>query len=362
RPNCRTIRLVAGPETFIPRDEIFSYLPAFVQQFRQFQADQGIDYPVVHTNYWLSSWVGMELKKVQPLSQVHTHHSLGAVKYQSVTDIPPIASTRLAVEKACLETAERIVATSPQEQDHIRTLVSQTANIDIIPCGTDIRRFGAVSQSEARLRLGIPKSSLVVLYVGRFDKRKGIETLVRAVSHSIFPGLADIRLIIVGGSRPGQSDGIERERIEGIVDELGLREYTTFPGRVDHDTLPYYYAAANVCAVPSHYEPFGLVTIEAMAAGTPVVGSNVGGLQFTIAPEKTGLLCEPQDELAFAQAIDRILASPQWQKQLGAAARTRVETLFSWDGVAQQLGKLYLSLMPVPVPQPVFRVQDRRSA
>lgn len=362
RPNCRTIRLVAGPETFIPRDEIFSYLPAFVQQFRQFQADQGIDYPVVHTNYWLSSWVGMELKKVQPLSQVHTHHSLGAVKYQSVTDIPPIASTRLAVEKACLETAERIVATSPQEQNHIRTLVSQTANIDIIPCGTDIRRFGAVSQSEARLRLGIPKSSLVVLYVGRFDKRKGIETLVRAVSHSIFPGLADIRLIIVGGSRPGQSDGIERERIEGIVDELGLREYTTFPGRVDHDTLPYYYAAANVCAVPSHYEPFGLVTIEAMAAGTPVVGSNVGGLQFTIAPEKTGLLCEPQDELAFAQAIDRILASPQWQKQLGAAARTRVETLFSWDGVAQQLGKLYLSLMPVPVPQPVFRVQDRRSA
>lgn len=362
RPNCRTIRLVAGPETFIPRDEIFGYLPAFVQQFRQFQADQGIDYPVVHTNYWLSSWVGMELKKVQPLSQVHTHHSLGAVKYQSVTDIPPIASTRLAVEKACLETAERIVATSPQEQDHIRTLVSQTANIDIIPCGTDIRRFGAVSQSEARLRLGIPKSSLVVLYVGRFDKRKGIETLVRAVSRSIFPGLADIRLIIVGGSRPGQSDGIERERIEGIVDELGLREYTTFPGRVDHDTLPYYYAAANVCAVPSHYEPFGLVTIEAMAAGTPVVGSNVGGLQFTIAPEETGLLCEPQDELAFAQAIDRILASPQWQKRLGAAARTRVETLFSWDGVAQQLGELYLSLMPVPVPQPVFGVQDRKSA
>ena len=344
-PNCRTIRLVAGPEAFIPRDQIFGYLPAFVEQFRQFQADHDIKYPVVHTNYWLSSWVGMELKKVQPLQQVHTYHSLGAVKYKSVTEIPPIASTRLEVEKACLETAERIVATSPQEEEHMRTLVSEQGNIEIIPCGTDISHFGAVSRSEARLRLGIPKSSLVVLYVGRFDKRKGIETLVRAMDHSIFPGLADIRLILVGGSRPGQSDGIERERIEGIIEELGLQNYVTFPGRVDQQTLPYYYAAANVCVVPSHYEPFGLVTIEAMASGTPVVGSNVGGLQFTVEPEKTGLLCQPQDEVAFSQAIDRILSSPKWQKTLGVAARKRVETLFSWDGVAQQLSELYTSLM-----------------
>lgn len=344
-PNCRTIRLVAGPEAFIPRDEIFGYLPAFVEQFCQFQADHGIKYPVVHTNYWLSSWVGMELKKVQPLQQVHTYHSLGAVKYKSVTEIPSIASTRLEVEKACLETAERIVATSPQEEEHMRTLVSEQGNIDIIPCGTDISHFGAVSRSESRLRLGIPKSSLVVLYVGRFDKRKGIETLVRAMAHSIFPGLADIRLILVGGSRPGQSDGIERERIEGIVEELGLQDYVTFPGRVDQQTLPYYYAAANVCVVPSHYEPFGLVTIEAMASGTPVVGSNVGGLQFTVESEKTGLLCQPQDEVAFGKAIDRILSSPKWQKTLGVAARKRVETLFSWDGVAQQLSELYTSLM-----------------
>lgn len=340
--NCRTIRLVAGPEEFVPRDEIFNYLPAFADELQKFQADRDIEYSVVHTNYWLSAWVGMELKKRQPtIKQVHTYHSLGAVKYNSATDIPAIGSTRLAVEKSCLETAERIVATSPQEQEHMRTLVSKKGNIDIIPCGTDITRFGSVRRSQARQRLGLPLSSLVVLYVGRFDKRKGIETLVRAMDRSIFPGLADIRLIIVGGSRPGQSDGIERERIEGIVDELGLREFTTFAGQIDHDTLPYYYAAANICAVPSHYEPFGLVTIEAMACGTPVVGSNVGGLQFTVVSEKTGLLCPPQDEAAFANAIDRILSQPKWQVQLGKAARQRVETMFSWDGVAAQLGDLY---------------------
>jgi D-inositol-3-phosphate glycosyltransferase len=353
--NCRTIRLTAGPEAFIPRDEIYQYLPAFVAQLCQFQIDQGIEYSVVHTNYWLSSWVGMELKKRQGIKQVHTYHSLGAVKYKSITDIPAIATTRLAVEKTCLETADRIVATSPQEQEHMRELVSQKGNIEIIPCGTDISKFGSISRSQARLRLGLPKSSLVVLYAGRFDRRKGIETLVRAMGKSIFPGLADIRLIIVGGSRPGQSDGIERERIEGIVDELGLKPFTSFPGQLDHDTLRYYYAAANVCVVPSHYEPFGLVAIEAMASGTPVIASKVGGLQFTVVHEKTGLLCPPQDDEAFAQAIDQILSRPQWQHKLGKAARKRVESLFSWQGVAENLGDLYLSLMEesLELPQPI---------
>ena len=344
-PNCRTIRLVAGPEDFVPRDEIFKYLPDFVTQLRKFQLTNNIQYEIVHTNYWLSSWVGMELKKVQPIQLIHTYHSLGAVKYKSIAEIPPIAKTRLEVEKACLETADCIVATSPQEQEHMRSLVSQKGNIEVIPCGTDIEQFGSVSPAAARLRLGLPKHSLVVLYVGRFDKRKGIETLVRGMSRSIFPGLADIRLIIAGGSTPGKSDGIERDRIEKIVDEVGLRDYTHFAGQVDHNTLKYYYAAANVCAVPSHYEPFGLVAIESMASGTPVVASNVGGLKYTVVNEKTGLLCPPKDDEAFGEAIDRILSRPDWQTELAKAARQRVEANFTWLGVAAQLDELYGSML-----------------
>ena len=353
-PNCRTIRLIAGEQDFIPRDELFNHLPAFVSQLRQFQLENNLQYSIVHTNYWLSAWVGMELKKHQSLQQIHTYHSLGAVKYASTEHIPPIAKTRLAVEKECLETAECIVATSPQEREHMRKLVSLKGNIKMIPCGTDIQRFGSVSRSEARLRLGIPRSSLVVLYVGRFDRRKGIETLVRAVSRSIFPGLADIRLVIAGGSRPGQSDGIERARIETIVDEVGLREYTTFPGQLDRDELPYYYGAANVCVVPSHYEPFGLVAIEAMASRIPVIASEVGGLKFTVVPEQTGLLCPPKDDLAFATAIDRILSSPTWEQELGESARQRVETMFSWQGVAQQLSTLYTSMAAESIKQPAL--------
>ena len=173
-PNCRTIRLTAGPEEFVPRDNIFGYAPQFVEELLKFQQQSGVQYSLIHTNYWISSWVGMQLKEIQGSKLVHTYHSLGAVKYKSVSTIPMIAKTRLAVEKEVLETAERIVATSPQEKEHMRSLVSAKGNIDIIPCGTDIHRFGSIQQQQARQQLGIDPETKVVLYVGRFDLRKGI--------------------------------------------------------------------------------------------------------------------------------------------------------------------------------------------
>lgn len=343
-PNCRTIRLEAGAVEFVPRDNLFGYLPEFVDNFLKFQQENGFVYPLVHTNYWLSSWVGMQLKEIQGSKQVHTYHSLGAVKYNTINTIPLIATTRLAVEKQVLETAERIVATSPQEEEHMRSLVSTKGSIDIIPCGTDIGQFGCVDRQAARAELGIDPEAKLVLYVGRFDPRKGIETLVRAVAESKLRS-GKLQLIIGGGSRPGHSDGIERDRIENIVAELGMSDFTTFPGRLSQEILPYYYAAADVCVVPSHYEPFGLVAIEAMASHTPVVASDVGGLQFTVVPEETGLLAPPQDVAAFSAAIDRILANPQWRNELGQAARKRVENKFSWEGVASELAQLYTQLL-----------------
>ena len=353
--NCRTIRLKAGPLEFVPRDDIFEYLPEFVDNLLTFQVKNDITYQLVHTNYWLSSWVGMELKKIQESKQVHTYHSLGAVKYNTIEkeNIPLIASVRLAVEKEVLETAERIVATSPQEKEHMRSLVSTKGNINIIPCGTDIQRFGSIAREAARHELAIDKEAKVVLYVGRFDPRKGIETLVRAVNESGLRDSNNLQLIIGGGSTPGNCDGIERDRIEQIVNELGMSDFTIFAGRLSQDILPTYYAAADVCVVPSHYEPFGLVAIEAMASGTPVVASDVGGLQFTVVDEETGLLASPQDVDAFASAIDRILLNSEWRDELGKAGRKRVESKFSWDGVATQLTELYTQLQQ-PVKESVL--------
>lgn len=348
-PHCRTIRLVAGPEQFIPRDEIFDYMPQFVEAFEAFRLREGINYKVVHTNYWLSAWVGLRLKEISQIQLVHTYHSIGAVKYRVVPNRPAIASTRLRVERQILEQANRIVATSSQEEEYLRTLVSHKGNIEIIPYGIDIDNFRIIPKAEARAKLGLAANEQIVLYVGRFDPRKGIETLVRACAKSQAQTLGNLRLIIVGGSCPDRIDGLERKRIEQIVQEVGLAEKTIFPGQLDHKILPLYYAAADVCVIPSHYEPFGLVAIEAMACGTPVVASDVGGLKFTVVPEQTGLLVPPQSTTAFAAAIDRILADEWWGKNLGVTASARVREYFSWTGIVSQLSNLYQCLLAQPI-------------
>jgi D-inositol-3-phosphate glycosyltransferase len=158
--NCRTIRLTAGPAEFIGRDHLFGSLPEFIEAFQKFQQQENLHYPLIHTNYWLSSWVGMQLRKLQPMIQVHTYHSLGAIKYQTVSDTPAIASKRLAVEKQCLETVHRVVATSPQEEEHMRQYVSPYGRVEMIPCGTDIKRFGNILRPEARQQLGYTPDGL----------------------------------------------------------------------------------------------------------------------------------------------------------------------------------------------------------
>lgn len=362
-PHCRTIRLVAGPQEFIHRDQIFDYMPAFVESFKAFQRSEGVFYPLIHTNYWMSAWVGLQLKQQMEVQVVHTYHSLGAVKYQTIGNPPPIATTRLQVERDILEQGDCVVCTSPQEQRHVRSLVSTQGRIDVIPCGTDISNFRVIPKAEAKRQLGLKPSEPIVLYVGRFDPRKGIATLVHAFAqlqsrmeqppgdttsspcHTTSPKRVCPKLVIVGGSDPHKPDGQERRRIEGLVNELGIAAQTMFVGQVGHDRLPLYYAAADVCVVPSHYEPFGLVAIEAMACGTPVVASNVGGLQFTVIPHQTGLLAPAQNASAFADAIHYILADDLRAHQLRQQAAQRVLDHFSWTGVATQLSALYEELL-----------------
>ena len=340
-PHCRTIRVKAGAEEYIPRDRLFEHMPEFVSSFQAFQRDQGLNYPLIHTNYWLSAWAGLELQKTTGIQLVHTYHSLGAVKYQSQVGIPEIANTRLKVEREILERANCVIATSPQEQETLRSLVSTSGQIEVIPCGTDINNFRLTSKANARATLKLGSHENVVLYVGRFDERKGIETLVRAIALLKEQNLRNLKLVIVGGSSANMPDGEERNRIEKIVDELGLRESTLFAGRIGHDTLPLYYTAADVCVIPSHYEPFGLVAIEAMACGVPVIASNVGGLKFTIIPEETGLLVEPKDVEAFASGIHRILFDELWVRKMRKQALANVNERFSWTGVTIQLSELY---------------------
>ena len=165
--------------------------------------------------------------------------------------------------------------------------------------------------------------------------------MVRAFALLKDQEIQNLKLIIVGGSSIDMPDGVERKRIENIVDGLGITNSTIFAGRIGHDILPLYYTAADVCVIPSHYEPFGLVAIEAMGCGVPVVASNVGGLKFTIIHEETGLLVEPKDIEAFANGIHRILFDELWVRKMRKQASANVNQRFSWTGVTIQLSELY---------------------
>lgn len=340
-PGCRTISLTAGPAEFIHRDQLFEHLPAFVNAWIAFQQESGDVYKLIHTNYWLSGWVGLQLRSRLGLPQVHTYHSIGKVKYQAMGDLPEIAQTRLATEWACLEQTNCVIATSPQEAADLRQLVSEQGRIEVIPCGIDTKHFAKMSRTTARSLLGIDAGTNLVLYVGRFDPRKGIETLIEACSQ--LP--PNTHLQLVGGNRENGSDRSEQERLAALVNKLHLGHRITFAGQVPQEYLPAYYAAADVCVVPSYYEPFGLVALEAMAAGTPVVASNVGGLQYSIEHGKTGLLVPPRDPHALADAIESILVHRSRSRALGEAGWKRVQSQFSHTSVAGKIYQLYQSLV-----------------
>jgi D-inositol-3-phosphate glycosyltransferase len=344
-PNCRTIRLTAGPEGYVSRDQAFEYMPQFLKGFEDFQRKHNIYYSLIHTHYWLSGWIGLQLKMKTQVSIVHTYHSLAAVKYQAIPNQPSIGDTRLLLEKQILEQTDVVVATSPQEAEDLRCYVSPKGNVKVIPCGVDINNFHPLHKVDARSRLGLDLNEQIVLYVGRFDFRKGIETLVQACALSKARLTNQLRLIIVGGSRPDRIDGKERSRIELVVKALGLTERVTFAGQIGHDVMPLFYSSADVCVIPSHYEPFGLVALEAMACGTPVVASETGGLKFTVLQDQTGLLVPPKDSSAFAEAIDLILADQALAKGMGMKAVAHVQESLSWKKVTIELDSLYRSML-----------------
>ncbi|MEC4895910.1 MAG: glycosyltransferase [Oscillatoria sp. PMC 1051.18] len=334
-PYCRTIRLVAGPETAIADGDLIAYLPEFVKALQKFA--KGTSYPIVQTHDRLSGWVGLQLQQASNVQLIHTYHAPSA-----------IADTQVSLERRILEQANRIVATNPQELEILSNLVTQREGIELIPCGTDVKNFHAMPKTEAKTKFGFDPNQQIVLYVGQFAPHKGIDTLVRAFAQcrENNPKLAqNSRLVLVGGGATNDSEDSERQRIEQLVRELELENCTQFAGRVGHDLLPFYYTAADVCVIPSYYEPYGLVAIEAMACGTPVVASAVGGLKFTVMQSETGLLVPPQDTEAFASAIARILTDQVWAKKLRKQASLRVQENFSWASVAIKLSDLYRRLL-----------------
>ena len=336
-PGVRVIHLPGGPES-AGVGELYEHLPRFLEEMRSFQNDEGIEYDVVHSHYWLSAWIGQRFSQGLGIPHAVTFHTLGLIKMQSrAGEVEP--EERPLTERDAMHTADRIIAFSGHERDAMARLYgADPKKVRLVPCGVDLGKFRPLDQKEVRERLGL-NGEKVLLFVGRVEPLKGLDLLVETAAQ-LEAGDENVRMMVVGGGGPGEP---ETDRVRRLAEQRQVDGMIDFVGRVDHDELPLYYNAADVCVVPSYYESFGLVALESMACGTPVVASRVGGLPTIVHHGHTGYLKSWRCPEAFANSVEMIFASSDLQESMGTAARRRAE-LMGWSNVASIISDDYLTL------------------
>ena len=336
-PGVRVIHLPGGPND-ASTGELYAHLPGFLREVHAFREREQCAYDVVHSHYWLSAWIGQRFSHSMSIPHVVTFHTLALIKMQSrAGEVEP--EERSTVEREAMLTADRIIAFSGHERDAMARLYgADPARVMLAPCGVDLTKFRPLDQKEVRQRLGL-NGEKVLLYVGRVEPLKGLDLLVETAAQ-MEAGEENVRMMVVGGGGPGEP---ETDRVRRLAEERQVDSLIDFVGRVNHDDLPLYYNAADVCVVPSYYESFGLVALESMACGTPVVASRVGGLPTIVHHGHTGYLKSWRCPEAFAHSVEMIIASPNLQESMGAAARQRAE-LMGWSNVASMISEEYLAL------------------
>jgi D-inositol-3-phosphate glycosyltransferase len=350
--NVRVIHLPAGPEEPYHKDLVYSHLPQFVAELRAFATSEGIAYDLIHSHYWLSGWVAREFTREHHLPTVHMFHTLARGKDAVArNDEQREASVRIDVEGELMRDMDRIVAATPLDKAQMVELHgADPDNITVIPLGVDLEMFRPIPHEEAMAAIGVelPNDQRLILFVGRLDPVKGLETLLKAICKltELEPELAkDLCLAVIGGDddNDGADIAAELECLDKLKDEVGLYDLVAFLGSRAQDTLAHYYSAAEVCVVPSHYESFGLVALEAMACGTPVIASRVGGLQQTVEDGVTGFLVPAGDEDALAQKLQLILSDGELRRRLAGNARHKAEE-YTWQKVAARITDVYKGL------------------
>ena len=335
-PNVRVIHIAAG-DTEAHVGELYAHLPAFLKQLNAFREEEGLEYDVIHSHYWLSSWVGRELSQAMGVPHLVTFHTLGLIKMQSRAGEVE-QPERPVVEAEVMASADRIIAFSPHERDAMARLYgADAAKVSLVPCGVDLSVFRPLDQKAVRDRLGL-NGEKILLYVGRVEPLKGLDLLVETAAQ--MDSEDGVRVIVVGADVNGDR---EMDRVKLLAKERDLEGQIDFVGQVDHKELPLYYNAADVCVVPSYYESFGLVALESMACGTPVVATRVGGLSTIIQHGRTGYLKPWRCPDAFANSVEMIISSDGLQQSMGTAARKHAEGM-GWDTVASMMWDEYTIL------------------
>src|SRR6266550_544759 len=346
--NARVIHIPSGPIGYWPKMAVYEHLDEFTSQLLEYVEREGRTYDMVHAHYWLSAKVARTLEQRWNVPVVQMFHTLGLVKREVIDeDVDGESDIRIVIEREAVKRSAAIVAASEIELDELRRLYrANSARVAVIPCGVDPTVFHPVRQVDAREALGRDQCERLILFVGRIEQIKGIDVLLRAMGllFQLYPDLrSDVCLLVVGGALDPGDDEPETEKIlelRRLVHEHRMESNVAFVGSRGQEELALYYAAADVCAVPSLTESFGLVALEAMACGTPVVGTRVGGLQTVIENGESGLLVPAGDYRALAEAIAQVLMDARLRMHLAHGARDRAEH-FTWERVGDRVVELY---------------------
>ena len=332
--NARVVHLDAAPyhET---KASLQQYIPQFLESLKEFQESEGLTYDQIHSHYWLSGLVGMELSRSLEIPHTVTFHTLARAKMEArPAEAEP--ANRLAGETLVAQSADSIVVSTEQEKrDLVRLYDVAAERVDVVPAGVDLDLFRPIDQSKARQELGLTESK-IILSVGRVEPLKGGDILISAVSK--LDDISDTRLLIVGGD-PGSDP--ELQKLMELAATLGVADSVTFTGAVEQTELPKYYSAADVFVMPSYYESFGLAALEAMACGTPIVASSAaGGPKSFVDEDETGYLIPWPFPGSYAERLDQILGDTVTRQRVGRAARAKALTM-GWDTVASGLLRHY---------------------
>ncbi|MCP4357998.1 MAG: glycosyltransferase family 1 protein [Chloroflexi bacterium] len=350
--NGRVIHIPAGPEEPIPVAEVANYLDEFSQGVLDFAGREGIQYNVIHSHYWLSGIVAEKLRQVWGTPIVQMFHTLGHMKNKIATsDNQRAPQIRLDGETHVMQIADRLIAATPAEEEQLLTLYhADPTKIEIVPPGVDLERFRPLDKRAAKKRVGIPCGDANILFAGRIEPLKGIDTMLRAMAiiQDHCPAVAENCCMVIIGGDPWADDlDDEMVRLQELCADLDIHDLVVFLGAKDQEILPNYYAAAEMVVMPSHYESFGMVALEAMAMGTPVIASEVGGLAHLVKHEETGFHVPSRDPDALAARIYEMLANPACREYLGHNAREYAQQ-YAWPNIVEQLATIYEALLPQP--------------
>ena len=337
-PLSRVIYLQAG--NGLDKYSLYREVPSFAARIMEFAAGDNVTYDLLYSHYWLSGEVACVLRPHLATGWAHIAHTLGLVKNRTLAaGARPEPDLRIRVEAELAQQANLLIASTADEaQELIDGYGADPERVNVVPPGVDLGMFQPMDRAVARREVGYGTGRLL-LFVGRLERLKGVEVAIRALALLRDRQHDDVRLLILGEDSH-EGDESEKERLKAIASQVGVRDRVDFVGSVAHHELPYFYAAADVCVMPSYSESFGLVALEAQACGCPVVASGVSGLRSVVRDEVSGYLIDEHDPAEYAERIGRLLENSELAQQMGRRGRLLAQR-FSWTRTADRLEELF---------------------